>query len=113
MVTISQVQRGFVLFVDNEVAAAFTGWQKAIIAGAAGLIASNFQQLVNAYSENPLVMAMGIYDAERNLINIDAVYDAIVPRLGMDKIPVNIPKVGTIKMGKDEFDCLIRYIKEG
>jgi hypothetical protein len=30
----------------------------------------------------------------------------------MDKIPVTIPKVGTIKLGRDEFDALLRYIKE-
>ena len=38
MVTISQIQRGFAAFVDNEVAAVFNGWQKAILAGAAGLL---------------------------------------------------------------------------
>jgi hypothetical protein len=55
---------------------------------------------------------MGLYDAERNMINVEALYDAFVPRLGIEKIPIEIPKIGTIKMGKDEIDCLMRYIKE-
>ena len=113
MVTISQIQRGFVMFVDNEIATAFTGWQKAIIAGASGLIASNLPNLINTYAAHPMVAAMGLYDAERNMINVEALYDAFVPRLGIEKIPIEIPKIGTIKMGKDEFDCLVRYIKEG
>lgn len=112
MVTISQIQRGFVLFVDNEVATAFTGWQKAIVAGASGLIASNLPNLVSTYGTHPVVAAMGLYDAERNMVNIEALYDAFVPRLGVDKIPIDIPKIGTIKMGRDEIDCLMRYIRE-
>lgn len=112
MVTISQIQRGFVLFVDNEVATAFTGWQKAIVAGASGLIASNLPNLVSTYGTHPIVAAMGLYDAERNMVNIEALYDAFVPRLGVDKIPIDIPKIGTIKMGRDEIDCLMRYIRE-
>ena len=112
MVTISQIQRGFVMFIDNEVATAFTGWQKAIVAGASGLIASNLPNLVKTYSSHPLVAAIGLYDAEHNMINLDALYDAFVPRLGTEKIPLTIPKIGTIKMGKDEIDSLMRYIKE-
>ena len=112
MVTIPQIQRGFVMFVDNEVATAFTGWQKAIVAGASGLIASNLPNLINTYGAHPVVAAMGLYDAERNMVNVEAIYDAFVPRLGMDKIPIDIPKIGTIKMGKDEIDCLMRYIRE-
>ena len=46
MVSISQIQRGFTLFIDNEVAAVFEGWQKAIISGGAGLLAANFPNIV-------------------------------------------------------------------
>ena len=41
MVTTSQVQRGFTRFVDSEVAVAFNGWQKAVVAGTAGLLVAN------------------------------------------------------------------------
>lgn len=112
MVTISQIQRGFVMFVDNEIAAAFTGWQKAVIAGAAGLIASNFPALVKTYSEHPLVTAMGLYNADSNTINVDSLYNAIVPKLCGEKIPLTIPKIGTIKLGQEELDSLMRYIRE-
>lgn len=112
MVTISQIQRGFVLFVDNEVAAAFTGWQKAVIAGAAGLLASNLPNIVKVYGNHPMVAALGVYDTNSGTVNIDALYNAVVPKLGADKIPITIPKIGTIKMGQPEFDALMRYIKE-
>lgn len=112
MVTVSQVQRGFVLFIDNEIASAFSGWQKAVVAGVGGLIASNIPSIIKSYGNHPLVAALGIYDSETNLLNIDAVYNAVVPKLGSEKIPIEIPKIGTIKLGRDEFDILMRYIRE-
>lgn len=112
MVTISQIQRGFAAFVDNEIAVAFTGWQKAVIAGGAGLFASNFPNIVKMYSGHPIVRMLGLYDANAGAFNIDALYNAIVPKLGADKIPVTIPKIGTLRMGQQEIDSLMRYIKE-
>jgi hypothetical protein len=112
MVSISQIQRGFTLFIDNEVATAFTGWQKAVIAGAAGLLASNLPNIVKVYGNHPMVAALGVYDPNSGTVNIDALYNAVVPKLGADKIPITIPKIGTIKMGQPEFDALMRYIKE-
>ena len=112
MATIPQIQRGFALFVDNEIAAAFTGWQKAVVAGAAGLLAANLPNLVKVYGAHPLVAALGVYDANSGMVNVDALYNAFVPKLGTDKIPLTIPKIGTIKMGQPEIDTLMRYIKE-
>ena len=112
MVTVSQIQRGFVLFVDNEVAAAFSGWQKAVVGGSAGLLAANFPNMVKVYSSYPFVAALGVYEPTNNLIDIDALYNAFVPKLGADKIPITIPKIGTIRMGQNEIDTLMRYIKE-
>lgn len=112
MATIDQVQRGFTRFVDGHIASAFEGWQRAVVAGAAGLLAANFPKLVKTYAGHPVVAALGVYDPETGFIDIDSVYNAFVPQLGMDKVPVSIPKVGTIKLGTEEFDALRRYIKE-
>lgn len=112
MVSISQIQRGFVNFVDNEVAVAFEGWQKAVLAGAAGLLANNLPNLAKVYGGHPMVAALGVYDANSGMIDINALYNAFVPKLGVDKIPIVIPKIGTIRMGREEIDTLIRYIKE-
>ena len=112
MIPVSQIQRGFVAFVDNEVAVAFTGWQKAVVAGGAGLIAANFPNLAKTYGANPVIAALGVYDPNANALNVDALYSAFVPKLGTDKIPLTIPKIGTIKLGQPEIDTLMRYIKE-
>ena len=109
MVTTSQVQRGFTRFVDSEVAVAFNGWQKAVVAGTAGLLVANIDRLINSY---PLVSALGVYDAAAGVVDIDKLYEAYIPHMGSDKIPITIPKIATIKMGKDEIDLLVKFIKE-
>ena len=112
MVTISQIQRGFALFIDNEVAAVFNGWQRAVVAGGAGLLAANLPNVIKVYGTHPFVAALGVYDPNSGMVDIDSLYNAVVPKLGADKIPITIPKIGTIKMGQNEIDTLMRYIKE-
>ena len=112
MVTIEQVQKGFTRFVDGHIAFAFEGWHRAVVAGASGLVAANFPNLVKIYGNHPIVAALGVLDAETGRIDVDSIYNAFVPQLGTDKIPISIPTIGTIKLGRDEFDTLLRYIKE-
>lgn len=112
MATIFQIQKGFAKFVDNHLTGAFEGWHRALVVGGATLLAANLPALVKAYGEHPAVVALGVYNPEAGTIDVDALYNAFVPHMGGDKIPVSIPKVGTIKIGKEEIDILCRYIKE-
>ena len=112
MATIKQVQTGFANFVDNYISGAFNGWQKAVVVGGATLLAANLPSIVKVYGATPMVAALGVYNSEAGTIDIDKLYQAFVPNLGADKIPVTIPQIGTIKIGKEEIDALVRYIKE-
>ena len=112
MATISQVQRGFVRFIDNDVSGAFEGWQKAVVVGGATLLAANFPRLAEMYGAHPMISALGIYNREAGTVDIDNLYKAFVPHLGDNKIPVTLPKIGTVKIGKDEIDRIVKYIKE-
>lgn len=112
MATIPQIQRGFTRFVDTNLAGAFDGWQKAIVVGGATLLSLNMPNLVAMYGQHPLVAALGVYRPETGSVDIDTLYNAFVPNLGGDKFPVVIPKVGVIKIGKEEIDIICRYIKE-
>ena len=112
MATIQQVQTGFAKFVDNHLAGAFSGWQKAVVVGGATLFAAGIPNLIKVYGSNPVVAAMGVYNPDAGTVNIDALYNAFVPNLGNDKIPITIPKIGTIKLGREDIDVLVHYIKE-
>ena len=112
MATIQQVQRGFARFIDSDVSGAFEGWQKAVVVGGATLLAANFPNLVKTYGSAPIVAAMGVYNPESGTIDIDKLATALTSNIGAEKIPITIPKVATIKLGKEEIDRLVRYIKE-
>ncbi len=112
MATIEQVQKGFVRLVDNHISVAFDGWQRAVVSGCAGLLAANLPKIMKTYADNPIVASLGVYDPERGTVDIDALYNAFVPKLGSDKLPISVPSLGTIKLGREEFDALRQYIKE-
>ena len=112
MATIQQVQTGFAKFVDNHLAGAFSGWQKAVVVGGSTLFAAGIPNLIKVYGSNPVVAAMGVYNPDAGTIDIDKLYNAFIPSLGADKIPISIPKIGTIKLGREDIDVLVHYIKE-
>lgn len=112
MIPVSQIQKGLVIFIDNEITPAFSGWQKVVIGGAAGLVASKLPQIINQYANHPFVSALGLYDASSNSVDIESLYNAFVPKLDCEKIPISLPVIGTIKMGRNEFDALMAYIQE-
>lgn len=109
MATIKQVQDGFVRFVDTYVACAFEGWKKYAVSGGAALLANNIPNLISAY---PVVAALGIYNPETGMVDIEALHKAFVARLGNEKIPINIIPKETVRLGKDDLEALIRCIKE-
>ena len=111
------MQRGFAAFVDNYIAGAYTGVEKAIVLGGATLISAGIPKMIEGYSQKPMVAAMGIYNPTAGTVDIDALYNAFVPHLGSEKIPISLPSIGainlgTIKLGKEEIDALVRYIRE-
>lgn len=112
MATIQQIQKGFAMFVDRDVAVAFDGWQRLVVSGFGGLVANSIPKMVREYSNHPFVAALGVYDPESGNVDIEALYQAFVLKMGDDKIPITIPKLGTVKLGKQEFDSLKRYIME-
>lgn len=117
MDTIQQVQKGFVKFIDNHVAGAYSGIEKTVVLGGATLISAGLPNLIKQYCQNGVVGALGVVDAESGFVDIDALYNAFVPHMGAEKIPIKLPKIGaidlgTIKFGREEMEALFRYIKE-
>ena len=110
MASIQQIQQGATRFVDNELVPAFAGAEKIVVGGAAALLIANIENIVKQSSAHPVVAMLGVYkDGD---INVDALYQAFAPRFGSEKIPVKIPMIGSVKIGKPEIDKLYQYIKE-
>lgn len=110
MVTMEKVQRGLAAFIDRELIPSLSGWDKVLVGGCAGLAVAKLPQMIAQY---PIVATLGVYDTENNRVDIDALYQAIVPYIGTEALPVKFPMLGiTVKMGRAEIDTLYKYIKE-
>ena len=112
MATISQVQAGLSRYIDNELLPAFEGWKRVLVGGGAALALKNLPNIAEAYGGHPLVAALGVYNAQNHTIDVDALAAAFLPRLGADSIPVVIPGGITVRLGKADFEKIIRYIQE-
>ena len=110
MVTMEKVQRGLAAFIDRELIPSLSGWDKVLVGGGAGLAVAKLPQMIAQY---PIVATLGVYDKENKRVDIDALYQAIVPYIGTEALPVKLPMLGiTVKMGRAEIDTLYKYIKE-
>ena len=114
MVSINKVQAGFAKFVDSELVPALSGWEKIIVGGGSGLLAAKLPDIISKYTGSEIVSAMGLYDAESGMIDVEALYNAIAPKIGAEKLPIKLPLIGiTVKIGRPEIDLLYQYIMEG
>lgn len=113
MVTISQAQAGILKFVERNIAPSLSMLEKVVVGGAMNLISDRLPALIDKYADNKFFDALGVYDKTRGEIDIDALYNAVTPYLGVDPIPIDIPVVGLkMKVTRREVDDLYRYIKE-
>lgn len=112
MVTIAQAQAGAVKFLDAELLPAFNGWQKVLVGAGVGLLAKNLPNTVAMLAASPLVAALGVWDGEKGLLDIDGLAAAVLPMMGTDALPVPIPGGVTVRLGRADVEELIRYIKE-
>lgn len=117
MATIKQVQTGFAKFIDNHIAGAYSGIERVILLGGATLLTASLPKILQQYAASPTMTALDIYNAEAGTVDVDALYNAFVPHMGAEKLPLELPRMGkihlgTIKLGKEDIDTLMRYIRE-
>lgn len=112
MVTINQIQAGFTRFVDSNLSTMFDGWQKAVVLTGSVLLARNLPKVAAQYVQQPMIAALGIYDPQTDTYDIDGLCGALCQNLSTEKIPITIPGMGIIKLGKSDIETLARYIKE-
>lgn len=114
MVPLENVQAGIVKFIDREIAPGLSGWDRVLIAGAGGLLTARIPDIIAQYADHPMVKALGVYDQEHGMVDVDALYNAAKPYIGTEPMPIKIPVLKmTMKVGKKELDTLYAYIQEG
>ena len=76
MATIAQIQAGAARFIDTELLPSFSGWQKVLVGGGAGLLLKNLPQTLVALAQNPMVAALGVYNAANSTVDSPKVSNA-------------------------------------
>ena len=110
MVSMEKVQKGIAVFIDQELIPSLTGWDKILVGGSAGVAVAKLPKIIEQY---PIISALDIYDKNNNQMDIDTLYQSVLPYLGNELLPLRIPVLGiTMKVGKQQIDALYRYIKE-
>lgn len=114
MIPMESVQAGIAKFIDREIAPSLSGWDRVLIAGAGGLLTARIPDIIAQYADNPILKALGVYDKERGMVDVDALYNAAKPYIGAEPMAIKIPVAKmTMKVGKKELDTLYAYIQEG
>lgn len=110
MVTMNAVQQGVSRFMDREILPHLNGMEKVVVGGGANLFAAKLPQVL---SNIPMLSALSLYEAEHNMIDIDAVYNAVKPFVTAEAFSIKVPLVGvTLKLGQRELNELYNSIKE-
>ena len=116
MASISQVQKAAARFIDEQISVSLTGWDRTLVCGTGALIAAGLPKILALYADSLYVRvatAIGAYDPVNNIVDVDLLYSTYSPYFSGDKFPVRIPIINkTIKIGKNEIDTFVRYIKE-
>ena len=116
MATITQVQNALGRFLDEQLACSFSGWDKTFVCGTGVLLTAGLPKIIAAFESHPLfcvATAIGAYDPANKMIDVDLLYNTYSPYFCSDKIPMRIPLINkTVKIGKNEIDTLVKYIKE-
>lgn len=117
MVTLTQAQTGILKFVEREIAPNLSMMEKIVVGGAINLVSGKLPALADNYMGNKFFTALEVYDKEHGKMDIDALYNAIKPYMGVDPItvPVKIPAIGidlNLKFTQKDVDTLYKYIKE-
>jgi hypothetical protein len=116
MATINQIQKALARFLDEQISGSFSGWDKTFVCGTGVLIAGGLPKIISAYENHPLfgfAAAIGAYDPVNGTVDVDMLYDTYAPFFAKDKISIRIPLINkVIKVGVNEIDTLVKYIKE-
>lgn len=113
MVTIAQAQAGILKYIERNIAPSLSMLEKVVVGGTMNLVSDKLPEVIDKYADNKFFCTLGVYDKEHGEIDVDALYNAVTPYIGVDPIPLDIPIVKLkLKITRREVDDLYRYIKE-
>ena len=120
MVSLNQIERGAARYVDNEILPKINkgGLAKVAIGTAAGVLGQRMGRLIEKYTNNQMLAALGIVDAEHN-VDLDLLIPEIKKSFPDEGVRVAVPNPLTgaelvaMTFHREDIDRLHQYIMQG
>ena len=109
MVSIDKIQAGITAFLENEIVAKMSGWQKWVFGAGLGLAMNHTQDIFTALKNNPLVQMMGVIQPD-GTVDLDSLYREIKKQAMQGPAVIAIPGVPAITLYDADVDKLYQYI---
>lgn len=111
MVTLSQVLKGLSAFLEKEIVEKIDGFMKWGVGAAIAIYLDNGVNIFNSLKNNQWVKMLDAIDENDN-IDIDKIYNAILPEAKKHAITFKAPGLGVITLTSNDVEKLYTQIKE-
>lgn len=111
MVSVLQIQSGLTRFLDTEIVAKMSGWQKWVFGAGMGLAMTKTADIVEALKANPLISMLGVITPD-NHIDIDALYREFKRQASQSPAVIEIPGMTAITLHEADVDRIYQYIMQ-
>lgn len=110
MVTMDKVKRGMAAYLETELIPSLGGWQKWLVGAGAAILVNRMDNVMANMANMPIVKMMDIIHGDN--IDIETVYEAVREQAKTTPAVIDVPGVGTFKLGAADVDKLYRMIME-
>ena len=111
MTSLARVQNGIVKYIDREIICKLCGWQKWTFGALSAIWIANISNTFSALKQNKIVATLGVVD-ERDMIDIDKLYEQFRRQAEHGAITVDVPIIGAMTLDQRDVDKIYQYIME-
>lgn len=111
MVTMDKVKAGVQMYLEREVIPALGGWQRWLFGAGAAILISRAEGVIRNLENVPIIKMMDVIHGDK--IDIETIYEAVREQAHTTPAVIEIPAVGSLKMGVADIDKLYQTIMEG
>ena len=111
-VSVSQIERGLLQYIDEEFVQKMEGLTKWLIIGAVEVGTAKAQHIANTIVHHPMVKAVDLVD-ENGMIDLDMLYEAMMRAANKTGAVVqNFPLIGAVTFTHDDIEKLRNRIMQ-
>lgn len=112
MANLGQVKTGLAKYIDHEITAKMTGWQKWVFGAMAGVALNNATGIFEQLKNLPLVKMLGVVDENDN-IDVDTLYHQFKEQAHRGSVTFDVPMLGTMTLNESDVDKMYNFIVGG